>query len=47
MKFQKIIRDSFISYIINGAKLHLLVAIDFTKPLNEENPHAFFKRGEE
>lgn len=34
IKFNKIVRDSFISYIVNGAKLHLIVAVDFTKTEN-------------
>jgi hypothetical protein len=29
-KWRKVIRDSFISYIVGGARLHLLLAIDFT-----------------
>jgi hypothetical protein len=37
LKYNKVIRDSFISYIVNGAKLHLIVAVDFTHPTNEEN----------
>lgn len=29
-KWKKRIRDSFISYIVGGAKLHLILAVDFT-----------------
>lgn len=31
LKWNKVVRDSFISYVVNGARLHLIVAIDFTK----------------
>lgn len=29
-KWKKQVRDSFISYIVGGVKLHLILAIDFT-----------------
>ena len=35
-KWRKVIRDSFISYIVNGAKLHLILGIDFSNS-NTEN----------
>ena len=29
-KWRKVSRDSFISYIVNGARLHLILGIDYT-----------------
>jgi hypothetical protein len=29
-EWRKVLRDSFISYIVNGARLHLILGIDFT-----------------
>lgn len=36
-KWRKVIRDSFISYIVNGAHLNLIVAIDFTNSNNDND----------
>ena len=41
-KWKKTIRDSFISYIVGGARLHLILAIDFTNSnLNGSQSHSF------
>jgi hypothetical protein len=29
-KWKKVNKDSFITYIVNGARLHLILGIDFT-----------------
>lgn len=29
-KWRKVMRDSFISYIVNGATLHLILGVDFS-----------------
>ena len=36
-RWKKIIRDSFISYIVGGAQLRLLIAIDFTNSNSQKN----------
>lgn len=35
-KWKKFTRDSFMSYIVGGARLHLLLAIDFTNSNNAD-----------
>jgi hypothetical protein len=35
-KWRKVIRDSFISYIVNGATLHLILGIDFSNSNTED-----------
>ena len=33
-KWRKVVRDSFISYIVNGAHLHLILGIDYSNSNN-------------
>lgn len=47
-KWKKLTRDSFMSYIVGGARLHLLLAIDFTNSNNHngKNLHTLNEKGE-
>jgi hypothetical protein len=47
-KWRKVMRDSFISYIVGGARLHLLLAIDFTNSnsQNGQSLHMLDENGE-
>lgn len=46
-KWKKVTRDSFMSYIVGGARLHLLLAIDFTNSNNHNgrNLHTLDEKG--
>lgn len=47
-KWKKLARDSFMSYIVGGARLHLLLAIDFTNSntLDGSSLHDLDEKGE-
>lgn len=47
-KWKKVTRDSFMSYIVGGARLHLLLAIDFTNSNSQDGGslHDLDEKGE-